>query len=172
MEPITAITRGDLVMAAEHVTPDAINFMAKHGRGLICLTLTEERGGNLGTRSDIERARLVEQHRRIAVGFEQGPEMGAHEDVQTPFRIGDAVNGCQQARPPGFQPVDHGLLEQFLLAPEMIERAACAHANRLGDVTGGRGVEALVDEKARRRPQQLGAAVRLESGLCPAARHG
>lgn len=34
---------GDLVMAAEHVTPEAINFMAKFGRGLICLTLTEER---------------------------------------------------------------------------------------------------------------------------------
>jgi 3,4-dihydroxy 2-butanone 4-phosphate synthase / GTP cyclohydrolase II len=34
---------GDLVMAAEHVTPEAINFMAKHGRGLICLTLTEAR---------------------------------------------------------------------------------------------------------------------------------
>lgn len=34
---------GDLVLAAEHVTPDAINFMAKHGRGLICLTLTEAR---------------------------------------------------------------------------------------------------------------------------------
>ncbi|MEW6611438.1 MAG: 3,4-dihydroxy-2-butanone-4-phosphate synthase [Pseudomonadota bacterium] len=34
---------GDLVMAAEHVTPEAINFMAKHGRGLICLTLTPER---------------------------------------------------------------------------------------------------------------------------------
>ncbi len=34
---------GDLVMAAEHVTPEAINFMAKYGRGLICLTLTEER---------------------------------------------------------------------------------------------------------------------------------
>ncbi len=34
---------GDLVMAAEFVTPDAINFMAKFGRGLICLTLTEER---------------------------------------------------------------------------------------------------------------------------------
>jgi 3,4-dihydroxy 2-butanone 4-phosphate synthase/GTP cyclohydrolase II len=34
---------GDLVMAAEFVTPEAINFMAKHGRGLICLTLTEER---------------------------------------------------------------------------------------------------------------------------------
>ena len=34
---------GDLVIAADHVTPEAINFMAKHARGLICLTLTRER---------------------------------------------------------------------------------------------------------------------------------
>ena len=34
---------GDLAMAAEKVTPEAINFMAKYGRGLICLSLTEER---------------------------------------------------------------------------------------------------------------------------------
>ena len=34
---------GDLVIAADHVTPEAINFMAKFGRGLICLTLTRER---------------------------------------------------------------------------------------------------------------------------------
>jgi 3,4-dihydroxy 2-butanone 4-phosphate synthase/GTP cyclohydrolase II len=34
---------GDLVLAADAVTPEAINFMAKHGRGLICLTLTRER---------------------------------------------------------------------------------------------------------------------------------
>ena len=34
---------GDLVMAAEYVTPDAINFMVTHARGLVCLTLTEER---------------------------------------------------------------------------------------------------------------------------------
>jgi 3,4-dihydroxy 2-butanone 4-phosphate synthase/GTP cyclohydrolase II len=34
---------GDLIMAAEKVTPAAINFMAKYGRGLICLTLTEQR---------------------------------------------------------------------------------------------------------------------------------
>ncbi|MGE5492767.1 MAG: bifunctional 3,4-dihydroxy-2-butanone-4-phosphate synthase/GTP cyclohydrolase II [Actinomycetota bacterium] len=39
---------GDLVIAAEHVTPEAINFMAKYGRGLICLTLTEERCKKLG----------------------------------------------------------------------------------------------------------------------------
>ncbi len=34
---------GDLAMAAEKITPDAINFMTKHGRGLICLSLTEQR---------------------------------------------------------------------------------------------------------------------------------
>ena len=34
---------GDLVLAAEHVTPQAINFMARFGRGLICLTMTRER---------------------------------------------------------------------------------------------------------------------------------
>ena len=33
---------GDLVLAADHVSPEAINFMAKFGRGLICLTLTRE----------------------------------------------------------------------------------------------------------------------------------
>jgi 3,4-dihydroxy 2-butanone 4-phosphate synthase/GTP cyclohydrolase II len=33
---------GDLVMAAESITPDAVNFMARYGRGLICLTLTKE----------------------------------------------------------------------------------------------------------------------------------
>ncbi|KIF80953.1 bifunctional 3,4-dihydroxy-2-butanone-4-phosphate synthase/GTP cyclohydrolase II [Noviherbaspirillum autotrophicum] len=38
---------GDLVLAAEFVTPEAINFMAKYGRGLICLTLTEARCNQL-----------------------------------------------------------------------------------------------------------------------------
>jgi 3,4-dihydroxy 2-butanone 4-phosphate synthase/GTP cyclohydrolase II len=38
---------GDLTLAAEHVTPEAINFMARYGRGLICLTLTEERADTL-----------------------------------------------------------------------------------------------------------------------------
>jgi 3,4-dihydroxy 2-butanone 4-phosphate synthase/GTP cyclohydrolase II len=39
---------GDLVLPAEVVTPDAINFMAKHGRGLICMPMTEERLDELG----------------------------------------------------------------------------------------------------------------------------
>ncbi len=39
---------GDLCMAAEMVTAEAVNFMAREGRGLICLTLTEERADHLG----------------------------------------------------------------------------------------------------------------------------
>src|SRR3954470_19949769 len=39
---------GDLTMAAQFVTPEAINFMAKEGRGLICLSLTPERCDELG----------------------------------------------------------------------------------------------------------------------------
>jgi 3,4-dihydroxy 2-butanone 4-phosphate synthase/GTP cyclohydrolase II len=39
---------GDLVIPAEMVTPDVINFMAKHGRGLICLSMTRERTEELG----------------------------------------------------------------------------------------------------------------------------
>src|ERR1700744_4423677 len=38
---------GDLTMAAEMITPDAINFMATHARGLICLSLTGERADEL-----------------------------------------------------------------------------------------------------------------------------
>src|SRR5438067_1019939 len=39
---------GDLVLAAEHVTPEAINFMATHGRGLICVALERGRLDELG----------------------------------------------------------------------------------------------------------------------------
>lgn len=39
---------GDLIVPAQMATPDAINFMARHGRGLICLTLTKDRADTLG----------------------------------------------------------------------------------------------------------------------------
>src|SRR3982751_1419505 len=39
---------GDLVIPAQMATPDAVNFMARHGRGLICLALTKERADQLG----------------------------------------------------------------------------------------------------------------------------
>ena len=46
---------GDLTIAAQFATPEAINFMATHGRGLICLCLTEERCDELGLRLMTER---------------------------------------------------------------------------------------------------------------------
>ena len=42
---------GDLVMAAAHVRPEDINFMARYGRGLICLTLTASAAGSCACRS-------------------------------------------------------------------------------------------------------------------------
>jgi 3,4-dihydroxy 2-butanone 4-phosphate synthase / GTP cyclohydrolase II len=46
---------GDLTIAAQFATPEAVNFMATHGRGLICLCLTEERCAELGLRQMTER---------------------------------------------------------------------------------------------------------------------
>jgi 3,4-dihydroxy 2-butanone 4-phosphate synthase/GTP cyclohydrolase II len=46
---------GDLIMAAQFATPEAINFMAKHGRGLVCLALTEERCEQLGLQLMVRR---------------------------------------------------------------------------------------------------------------------
>ena len=51
---------GDLIIPAQMATPDSINFMAKHGRGLICLSLTEQRA---------EELRLESMARRNASGL-------------------------------------------------------------------------------------------------------
>src|SRR6266571_6084941 len=46
---------GDLVIAAQFATPETVNFMAKYGRGLICLCITGERADRLGLRPMTER---------------------------------------------------------------------------------------------------------------------
>ena len=50
---------GDLVIAAEKVTPDAVNFMATHGRGLVCVPIANERAEQLGLQ------RMVAQNREL-----------------------------------------------------------------------------------------------------------
>jgi 3,4-dihydroxy 2-butanone 4-phosphate synthase/GTP cyclohydrolase II len=55
---------GDLVAAAELITPDAINFMARHGRGLICLPLTEEKCDSLAL-----HAQSAENTARLGTAF-------------------------------------------------------------------------------------------------------
>src|ERR687898_2621197 len=48
---------GDLVFAAEFVTPAKINFLAKHGRGLICMPITEAHAERLGLKPMVEQNR-------------------------------------------------------------------------------------------------------------------
>src|SRR5690349_23637733 len=48
---------GDLVFAAEFVSADKVNFLAKHGRGLVCLTLTESHAERLGLKPMVEQNR-------------------------------------------------------------------------------------------------------------------
>src|SRR6185436_10141596 len=48
---------GDLVFAAEFVSAEKINFLAKHGRGLICMPITEEHAARLGLRPMVEQNR-------------------------------------------------------------------------------------------------------------------
>src|SRR5216683_6669880 len=48
---------GDLVIAAEKATPEAVNFMAKHGRGLICVPISNDRAEQLGLQRMVVRNR-------------------------------------------------------------------------------------------------------------------
>ena len=52
---------GDFIAAAEMVTPEMINFMAKHGRGLICAPLTEDRCKELGLEMMVQNNTVLHQ---------------------------------------------------------------------------------------------------------------
>ncbi len=81
---------GDLVLAAEHVTPEAINFMARFGRGLICLTLTRER---------CERLRLPPMATRngTKMGTAFTVSIEAAEGVNTGISAADRARTVQAA---------------------------------------------------------------------------
>ncbi|WP_144735694.1 bifunctional 3,4-dihydroxy-2-butanone-4-phosphate synthase/GTP cyclohydrolase II [Extensimonas perlucida] len=90
---------GDLVLAADHVTPEAINFMARYGRGLICLTLTRER---------CERLRLppmvTRNGTKHATAFTVSIE--AAEGVTTGISAADRARTVQAAVAPHAVPED------------------------------------------------------------------
>ena len=90
---------GDLLMAAEHVTPEAINFMAKYGRGLICLTLTEARCRelNLG---------LMVSNNGTKHGTNFTVSIEAAEGVSTGISAADRARTVQAAVAPGAKPGD------------------------------------------------------------------
>ncbi len=90
---------GDLVLAAEFVTPEAINFMARHGRGLICLTLTEERCRQL----DLP---LMVSANRSVHGTNFTVSIEAADGVTTGISAADRARTVQAAVDPRARPED------------------------------------------------------------------
>jgi 3,4-dihydroxy 2-butanone 4-phosphate synthase/GTP cyclohydrolase II len=90
---------GDLVFAADFVTPDKINFMAKHCRGLICLTLTPERCRQLGLGPMAAR-----NGARTGTNFTVSIE--AAEGVTTGISAADRARTVQAAVAKGAKPSD------------------------------------------------------------------
>ncbi len=90
---------GDLVLAADHVTPEAINFMARFGRGLICLTLTRER---------CEHLRLPPMAARNGTVYSTAftVSIEAAEGVTTGISAADRARTVQAAVAANAQPTD------------------------------------------------------------------
>ena len=90
---------GDLVLAADHVTPEAINFMARFGRGLICLTLTKERCERLQLPPMVPR-----NGTKMGTAFTVSIE--AAEGVTTGISAADRARTVQVAVAPNAQAAD------------------------------------------------------------------
>lgn len=95
---------GDLVVAAQMATPDAVNFMAKHGRGLICLALTQQRARDLGldfmvqTKAARERTAFtqsIEAREGVSTGI------SAHDRARTIATAIDPTKGAADIVSPG-----------------------------------------------------------------------
>ncbi|WP_280173508.1 3,4-dihydroxy-2-butanone-4-phosphate synthase [Hyphomicrobium sp. CS1GBMeth3] len=93
---------GDLVIPAQMATPDAINFMAKHGRGLICLALMQSRAETLGLDFMVPTARertaftqSIEAREGVSTGI------SAHDRARTIATAIDPTKGSEDIVSPG-----------------------------------------------------------------------
>lgn len=90
---------GDLTMAADLVTPEAINFMASHGRGLICLALTEERVEAL-------RLPMMTHDNRSLHGTAFTVSIDARNDISTGISARERAHTIRVAVAPDAKPDD------------------------------------------------------------------
>ncbi len=90
---------GDLTIAAEKVTPEIINFMATHGRGLICLALTAER-------CDALRLPLMSSHNTSNFGTAFCESIDARQGVTTGISASDRTHTILTAIDPRTRPAD------------------------------------------------------------------
>ena len=90
---------GDLVMAAQHVTPQAVNFMARHARGLICLALTPQR---------VEELHLPPQavENTATFGTAFTVSIDARKDITTGISAADRATTIHVAINPKSKPAD------------------------------------------------------------------
>jgi len=95
---------GDLIIPGQMATPDAVNFMARHGRGLICLALTKERADQLGL-EPMARTNLSRNETAFTVSIEakEGISTGisAADRARTIAVAIDAANGPDAIVSPG-----------------------------------------------------------------------
>ncbi len=110
---------GDLVIASELVTPDTINFMAKEGRGLICVSITSERSKELDLEPmDRRNSSLHETNFTISVDAKQNTTTGisAFDRSKTILAlINDGTQSSDLARPGHIFPIvgkDGGVLRR------------------------------------------------------------
>ncbi len=90
---------GDLMIASEMVTPEAINFMAKYGRGLICLTLTEDRTRELGLPMMVD-----DNQSRFSTPFTVS--IDARDGISTGISAADRSHTIKITMDPGLKPRD------------------------------------------------------------------
>src|SRR5438552_6217186 len=90
---------GDLTIAAEFATPEAINFMAKHGRGLICLALTEDR-------LDYLRLGMMTAHNTSQYGTAFTESIDARDGITTGISAYDRSRTIKVAIDPASRPSD------------------------------------------------------------------
>lgn len=156
---------GDLVMAADAVTPEAINFMARYGRGLICLTLTEDRCRQLSLP-------LMVNQNRSSHGTAFTLSIEAAHGVTTGISAADRARTIQAAVAPDARPQD--LVQPGHIFPLMAQPGGVLA--RAGHTEAGCDLAAL----AGRMPAAViceilnedGSMARLPDLLPFAAQHG
>ena len=95
---------GDLVIPAQMATPDAVNFMAKHGRGLICLALTRQRAEELRLESMVRSNRSRRETAfTVSIEAREGITTGisAHDRARTIATAIDTTKGANDIVSPG-----------------------------------------------------------------------
>jgi 3,4-dihydroxy 2-butanone 4-phosphate synthase/GTP cyclohydrolase II len=94
---------GDLTMAAEAVTPEAINFMARYGRGLICLSMTADMADNLGLPMMVEdNTSQFETGFTVSIEAKEGVTTGisaADRSTTIKTAVADGASASDLARP-------------------------------------------------------------------------